>query len=75
VDVNGARALADRIASGKPESPPEEATPEIEATEEPPEAPPAERVEIVYVEPKPTPKRDVRIYVRGRDGRLERFER
>ena len=72
MDVKGAQILAQRIAAGKPESP--ESPPEAEATEEARKQPPAEPVKTVYVEPKQTAKRDVRIYVRGRDGRLERLE-
>jgi hypothetical protein len=72
MDVKGAQILAERIAAGKPESP--ESPPEVQATEEPQKQTPDEPVEIVYLEPKQATKRDVRIYVRGRDGRLERLE-
>lgn len=84
MDTEGARALAARIAAGPPDEDGEskpEATgdPKPEATEDSDSEPPPEpaaasesAVEIVYVKPEEAPRRDVRIYVRGRDGSLER---
>lgn len=84
MDTEGARALAARIAAGppdedgdpKPESlqDPELETPKDAESETPPEpaAPPESAVEIVHVKPEQAPRREVRIYVRGRDGSLER---
>jgi hypothetical protein len=79
VDTKGARALAERIASGPPD---EEGAPKDEPPAKPEEprpsgGPPARpepksAVEIVYVKPEQAPRREVRIYVRGRDGKLER---
>ena len=77
MDPEGARALAKRIAEGPPSE--EDAEPDGKALpapapklDPPPEPDPS--VEIVYVEPRPVRRPDVRIYVRGADGRLERSE-
>ena len=83
MDTEGARALAARIAAGPPDEDgePKPEAPQDSKSEAPrdpkPEAPsePAAResdVEIVYVKPDQAPRREVRIYVRGRDGSLER---
>jgi hypothetical protein len=75
MDPEGARALAQRIAAGPPR---EDGEPKPEPrpappSRKPPEPPEAESsVEIVYVKAHPARRRDVRIYVRGEDGRLER---
>jgi hypothetical protein len=65
VDAEGARALAERIAAGRPTE---------GVVNEPllPATTASTSLEIVYVKPVGTMRRDVRIYVRGRDGRLER---
>jgi hypothetical protein len=65
VDVEGARALAERIAAGKP---PEE----LAVLPESPPAVPASAVQIVRVKPERATRREVRIYVRGPNGELER---
>ena len=75
MDTAGARALAERIASGKPENAeqvqddpqPRASVPLARATMSPLSA-----VQIVYLKPSPAVRRDVRIYVLGRDGGLER---
>lgn len=67
MDTEGARALAARIAAGKPE---EDGSPRRKKPSVP-EKPRASAVEIVYLKPEKV-RRDVRIYVRGRDGALER---
>lgn len=78
MDTAGARALAERIASGKPENAeeaqrvqddpkPRASVPLARATMSPPSA-----VQIVYLKPSLAVGRDVRIYVLGRDGGLER---
>ena len=78
MDTEGARALAERIASGPPqeegtESPaPAAPEPEPRRTVEPQPKPAESAVEIVYVKPAPAPRREVRIYVRGPRGGLER---
>jgi hypothetical protein len=82
MDPEGARALAKRIADGPPAEedavPRQEAKPvpqpgaEEEADEPPPR--PGPSVEIVYVKPRPVRWPDVRIYVWGADGRLERSD-
>ena len=83
MDPKGARVLAERIASGPPRDEGEEpadaagptppaAEPSLPRKEEPPAD--ASPVETVYVKPRPAPRRDVRIYVRGQDGRLERSD-
>jgi hypothetical protein len=76
MDPEGARALAERIAAG----PPQDADPQPEAsparpTRKPSQPPgPDSTVEIVYLKPEPAPRREVRIYVRGPDGHLERSD-
>jgi hypothetical protein len=81
VDTEGARALAARIAAGPPG---EKGDPQDETDgkfEEPrPSVPSPARVtsrsestvQIVYVKPERAPRREVRIYVRGPEGTLER---
>jgi len=84
VDTEGARALAARIAAGPPA---EEGAPQDETSRKPqepqehrPNAPSPARVtsrsdsavEIVYLKPERAPRREVRIYVRGPEGTLER---
>jgi hypothetical protein len=76
VDAEGARALAERIAAGKPAE-------EDSAVSEPPRnrvagdarpspAVPASAVQIVRLKPERATKREVRIYVQGPNGELER---
>ena len=76
MDTKGARALAERIASGPPQKeeaePPARPAPERGRRVEPQRKPTSGRVEIVYLEPAPAPRREVRIYVRGPQGALER---
>jgi len=77
MDTKGARALADRIASGPPQEDGEEPKPAPRATKpkkevEPQPEPSASSVETVYVKPTPGPRREVRLYVRGPNGELER---
>jgi hypothetical protein len=81
MDAAGARALAERIASGPPQEQGEEPNamprkPEprckVEPQPQPRPQPRSSSVEIVYVKPAPGPRREVRIYVRGPDGELER---
>ena len=67
MDTEGARALAARIAAGKPE---EKGSPGPEKPSVP-ENPRPSAVQIVYLRPEKV-RRDVRTYVRGRDGALER---
>ena len=82
MDTKGARVLAERIAAGPPpeegeEKPRPSEPPAVSPTlgEEQDEPPPAAfAVEIVYLKPHPARRRDVRIYVRGPDGRLGRSE-
>ena len=73
MDAAGARALAERIASGKP------STPEDSGDDRRPDGrsvrtPSGRTVEILYLKPQPAPKRELRIYVRTREGGLERRE-
>jgi hypothetical protein len=68
MDTEGARALAARIAAGPPD---EDGNPKPETPGEPAAAPES-AVEIVYLKPEQAPRREVRTYVRGRDGSLER---
>lgn len=78
VDAEGARALAERIAAGKPveeasadaESPRNRVEVEVEAQPSP--AVPASAVQIVRLKPERATRREVRIYVRGPNGELER---
>jgi hypothetical protein len=76
MDTKGARALAARIASGRPQEegadPPAPPAPESRGRVEPQPKPTSGAVEIVYVKPAPAPRREVRIYVRGPRGGLER---
>lgn len=75
MDTEGARALAERIASGPPQeegAEPPPAAPQPRPKVEPQPKPTSDKVEIVYLKPAPAPRREVRIYVRGRDGALER---
>jgi hypothetical protein len=78
MDTEGARALAARIAAGPPgeDGDPKPETPQDAKTETPrepePAAAPESAVEIVYLKPEQAPRHEVRIYVRGRDGSLER---
>ena len=76
MDAEGARALAERIAAGKPVD-------EDSAVSEPPRnqvagdarpspAVPASAVQIVRLKPERATRREVRIYVRGPNGELER---
>jgi hypothetical protein len=68
MDTEGARALAARIAAGPPD---EDGNPKTQ-TPRVPEAAQKSAVEIVYLKPEQAAGREVRIYVRGRDGTLER---
>jgi hypothetical protein len=75
MDTEGARALAARIAAGPPgeDGDPKPETPQDETPREPkPAAAPESAVEIVYLKQEQAPRHEVRIYVRGRDGSLER---
>lgn len=75
MDAEGARVLAARIAAGRPV---EDGSPEAELGPVPDGrhaggAPPGRiSVQIVHLKPQRTARRDVRIYVRGRDGALRR---
>ena len=76
VDAEGARALAERIAAGKPpeepavlpESPRNRVVVEAQASP----ANPASAVQIVRLKPERATRHAVRIYVRGPNGELER---
>jgi hypothetical protein len=75
VDAEGARALAERIAAGKPAEeawagPESPRNREVEAQPSP--AVPASAVQIVRLKPERATRREVRIYVRGPNGELER---
>jgi hypothetical protein len=78
MDVAGARALAERIAQGKPITEETTAPPTTEPAgaptrEEPRAATAEDGVEIVFVHPRMLDRRPhVRMYVRGPDGRLHR---
>jgi hypothetical protein len=78
MDVAGARALAERIAQGKPTDEDTTAPAAIEPpgapTKEAPRAATAEDgVELVFVHPRVVDRRpQVWMYVRGADGRLHR---
>jgi hypothetical protein len=84
VDAEGARALAARIAAGRPveeagSDPPSPAAakpPRPRAASEllAPATAASPAVEIVYIKPIRVTPRDVRIYVRRRDGRFERSD-
>jgi len=71
VDTNGARALAERIAAGAPRDG-DEAKPPARTGTSSPETAEASSVETVYIRPRPVRRPDLRIYVRGADGGLER---
>ena len=76
MDVEGARALAERIAAGKPAEE-ESAVSEsprnrVLAQAQPSQAVPANAVQIVRLKPERATRREVRIYVRGPNGELER---
>jgi hypothetical protein len=77
VDAEGARALAERIAAGKPADDVHASKPAPPNDDRP--SPPPTRsestVEIVYLKAVKAPRGDVRIYVRGQDGALERRRR
>lgn len=66
VDAEGARVLAERIAAGPPAPPAagDAAARRLESRLPMP-------IEIVYLRPIATSRRNVRIYLRGLDGRLE----
>ena len=76
MDAEGARALAERIAAGKPpeepavlpESPRNRVVVEAQASP----ANPASAVQIVRLKPERATRHAVRIYVRGPNGELER---
>ena len=76
VDAAGARALADRIAVGKPakEGSVVSESPWGRDVLEPQPSPavPASAVQIVRLNPERATRREVRIYVRGPNGELER---
>jgi len=82
VDTEGARALAERIAAGKPADEVHDSKPGPPRSDRPGSPPRAclttrsqTTVEIVYLKAVKAPRRDVRIYVRGDDGSLERRRR
>ena len=70
MDAEGARALAERIASGPPERAGAPVLPEQMRKHAASMRTTA--LESVYVRPKPAPGREVRTYVRGPDGELKR---
>ena len=77
MDVAGARALAQRIAQGKPlddarpESPPLD-LPDLEVPPRPP-APDVPDLDVVYFHPRAVPgRRRPWVFVRRSDGRLRR---
>jgi hypothetical protein len=76
VDAEGARALAERIAAGKPaeeaSAVPESLRDPVVIGAQPNQAAPASPVHIVRLKPEPATRREVRIYVRGPNGELER---
>ena len=76
VDAEGARALAERIAAGKPaeeaSAAPEPPRDPVVVEAQPSPAVPAGPVQIVRLKPEPATRREVRIYVRGPNGELER---
>jgi hypothetical protein len=76
VDAEGARALAERIAAGKPpEEPavlPESPRNRVVVETQPSQAVPASAVQIVRLKPERATRREMRIYVRGPNGELER---
>jgi hypothetical protein len=72
VDTEGARALAKRIAAGPPRSE-EEPTTSAQPAPAVDEAPQEPSIPTVYLRPRPARRADLRVYVRGPDGSLERF--
>ena len=77
MDAEGARALAERIAAGKPAEEQSAAFSESTRSRVVPEARPspavpASAVQIVQLKPERATRREVRIYVRGPNGELER---
>jgi hypothetical protein len=76
VDAAGARALADRIAAGKPaeEGPVDSESPRYGVVVEAQPSPvvPASTVQIVRGKSERAARREVRIFVRGPNGELER---
>jgi hypothetical protein len=75
VDAAGARALADRIAAGKPvEEGPVSESPRYRVVVEAQPSPvvPASTVQTVRVKTERAARREVRIFVRGPNGELER---
>ena len=81
MDTEGARALAARIAAGPPgeKGTPQDETPGKRQEPRPSVPLPARvtsrsesAVQIVYLKPERAPRREVRIYVRGSEGTLER---
>jgi hypothetical protein len=76
VDAAGARALADRIAAGKPveEGPVDSESPRYRVVVEAQPSPvvPASTVQTVRVKTERAARREVRIFVRGPNGELER---
>jgi hypothetical protein len=76
VDAEGARALAERIAAGRPaeeaSAVPESSRNRLVVEGQPSPAVPASAVQIVRLKPERATKREVRIYVRGSNGELER---
>ena len=70
VDAEGARALAERIASGPPEHAGAPVVPDQMRRHAASMRTAA--LEIVYMRPKPAPRRKLRTYVRGPDGELKR---
>jgi len=72
VDTEGARALAERIAAGQPRNGDEREPPDRPATFSR-KAAEGSSVETVYIRPHPVRRADLRVYVRGADGSLERF--
>jgi hypothetical protein len=77
MDVAGARALAERIAEGKPIDEETTAPPPIEPPAGPirqsPSTPAEDGVEVVFVHPRVLERRaQVWMYVRGPDGHLHR---
>ena len=78
MDPEGARALAERIAAGPPQDADRDPKPEARparSSRKPSQPPrPDSAFEIVYLKPERAARREVRIYVRGPDGHLERCD-
>lgn len=76
MDAAGARALADRIAAGKPaeEGPVDSESPRYRVVVEAQPSPvvPASAVQIVRMNTERTARGEVRTFVRGPNGELER---